>query len=140
VRTRAGRGGARGAQHARGRDPAHLLAAVATGLLGSAVPFLLYNTAIRDLNVSVAAVILNLIPVFGAALAVALLGNSLSPLQLVGAAAIVLAALGIDRSADHDDGPRSGEYAAPGLTDADAPRPTACAHAATVALLADRAG
>jgi len=52
-------------------DKTHLLAAVATGLLGSAVPFLVYNSAIRDLNVSVAAVILNLIPVFGAGLAVA---------------------------------------------------------------------
>jgi drug/metabolite transporter (DMT)-like permease len=85
-------------------DPAHLLAAVATGLLGSAIPFLLYNTAIRDLDVSVAAVILNLIPVFGAALAVVLLGNGLSPLQLIGAAAIVLAALGIDRAPDGEDG------------------------------------
>jgi drug/metabolite transporter (DMT)-like permease len=68
-------------------DPAHLLAAIATGLLGSAVPFLLYNTAIPELKVSVAAVILNLIPVFGAGLAVLLLGSRLSPLQVVGTAA-----------------------------------------------------
>jgi drug/metabolite transporter (DMT)-like permease len=78
-------------------DPAHLLAAVATGLLGSALPFLLYNLAIRDVSVSIAAVILNLIPVFGAGLAVLLLGNRLSALQLLGAAAIVLATLVVDR-------------------------------------------
>jgi drug/metabolite transporter (DMT)-like permease len=76
-------------------DPAHLLAAIATGLLGSAVPFLLYNTAIRELNVSVAAIILNLIPVFGAGLAVVLLGSRLSPIQVVGAAAIVVATFGV---------------------------------------------
>jgi drug/metabolite transporter (DMT)-like permease len=118
-------------------DAAHLLAAIATGLLGSAVPFLLYNTAIRDLSVSVAAVILNLIPVFGAGLAIVLLGNSLSPVQFAGAAAIVLAALGIDR----DDG-RHGAPSDPppaGETDHDDARPSACAPAATTALLAERA-
>jgi drug/metabolite transporter (DMT)-like permease len=78
-------------------DAPHLLAAIATGLLGSAIPFLLYNTAIRDLNVSVTAVILNLTPVFGAGLALVLLGSGLSPLQLVGAAAIVIAAFGVER-------------------------------------------
>jgi drug/metabolite transporter (DMT)-like permease len=78
-------------------DAAHLLAALATGLLGSAVPFLLYNIAIRDVSVSTAAVVLNLIPVFGAGLAVALLGNRLSLVQLVGGAAIVLATFAVDR-------------------------------------------
>jgi drug/metabolite transporter (DMT)-like permease len=118
-------------------DAAHLLAAIATGLLGSAVPFLLYNTAIRDLSVSVAAVILNLIPVFGAGLAIVLLGNSLSPVQFAGAAAIVLAALGIDR----DDGRRGAPSDPPpaGETDHDDARPSACAPAATTALLAERA-
>jgi len=118
-------------------DAAHLLAAIATGLLGSAVPFLLYNTAIRDLNVSVAAVILNLIPVFGAGLAIVLLGNSLSPVQFAGAAAIVLAALGIDRN----DGRRGAPSDVPpaGETDHDATRRSACAPAATTALLAERA-
>jgi probable blue pigment (indigoidine) exporter len=86
-------------------DAVHLLAAVVTGLLGSALPFLLYNIAIRDVSVSIAAVILNLIPVFGAGLAVLLLDNRLSALQLLGAAAIVLAAFGIDRSDGRPDAP-----------------------------------
>lgn len=119
-------------------DPAHLLAAIATGLLGSAVPFLLYNTAIRDLNVSVASVILNLIPVFGAGLAILFLGNSLTPVQFAGAAAIVLAALGIDRDDERRDVPSAPAPAA--VTDRDAARPSGCAPTATMALLADRAG
>jgi drug/metabolite transporter (DMT)-like permease len=70
-------------------DAAHVLAAVATGLLGSAVPFLLYNKAIRDLEASASAVILNLVPVFAAGLAVVLLGSTLTVMQLVGVVAIV---------------------------------------------------
>ena len=106
------------------------------------MPFLLYNTAIRDLNVSVAAVILNLIPVFGAGLAIVLLGNSLSPVQFVGAAAIVLAAFGIDRDDGRRDVPAAPAPApaSGGVTDREVAGPSACARAATVALLADRAG
>ena len=44
-------------------DSAHVLAAVATGLLGGAVPFLAFNLAIRDLTVAHAGLMLNLIPV-----------------------------------------------------------------------------
>jgi drug/metabolite transporter (DMT)-like permease len=99
-------------------DPGHLLAAIATGLLGSAVPFLLYNTAIRELKVSVAAIILNLIPVFGAGLAVLLLGSRLSPTQLVGTAAIVVAAFGIDRDAGNEEATTRSARATSGVTDA----------------------
>ena len=81
-------------------DAAHLLAAIATGLLGSAIPLLLYNAAISQLRVSVTVVILNLIPVLGAGLAVVLLGERLSPLQFVGAAAVVGAAFGIRGNSD----------------------------------------
>ena len=58
-------------------DFAHLVAAVATGLLGGAVPFLAFNRAIRDLTVAHAGLILNLIPVLAAGGAVAALGERL---------------------------------------------------------------
>ena len=83
-----------------GVDAAHLLAAVATGLLGSAIPFLLYNTAIRDLQASVSAIILNLVPVFGAGLAVVLLGSILSVMQLFGTAVILASLFVVGRGVD----------------------------------------
>jgi drug/metabolite transporter (DMT)-like permease len=85
-----------GHSHLADADTAHLVAAVVTGLLSTAVPFLLYNVAIRDVQVAGAAVIGNLIPVMGAVLAVALLGESLAFLQVLGGVAIVLAAFGAE--------------------------------------------
>lgn len=73
-------------------DWAHLLAAVATGLLGGAVPFLAFNLAIRDLTVAHAGLILNLIPVLAAAAAVSLLGERLHWPEIVGGALVVAAA------------------------------------------------
>ncbi len=75
-----------------GADPTHLLAAVATGVLGGAVPFLAFNLAIRDLTVAHAGLILNLIPVLAAAGAVVALGEHLSWPELVGGALVVGAA------------------------------------------------
>jgi DME family drug/metabolite transporter len=75
-----------------GADP--ILIGVATGVLGSALPFLLFNVAIRDITVAGSAVISNLIPVMAAALAVGLLGERLGPAQLAGGALVVLAAFG----------------------------------------------
>lgn len=49
-------------------DAGHLLAAVATGVAGTALPFLLYNAAIRSVEVTAAALIQNLTPVFGVGL------------------------------------------------------------------------
>jgi drug/metabolite transporter (DMT)-like permease len=86
--------------HLTGADLDHLLAAVATGLLGSAIPFVLYNITIRDIDVTGAALILNLIPVFGVVLAIVLLGEGLGLPQLIGGAAVVFAAFGVeDRTA-----------------------------------------
>jgi drug/metabolite transporter (DMT)-like permease len=79
-------------------DAPHLLAALATGVLGSAIPFLLFNTAIGDIAVSASVVILNLIPVIGAGLAVVLLGDHLGVVQLLGAAAVVASAFAVERS------------------------------------------
>jgi drug/metabolite transporter (DMT)-like permease len=73
-------------------DGAHLAAALATGLLTTAIPFLLFNVAIRDVEVASGALILNLVPIIAAALAVVLLGEGLGLLQLAGGAAVVGAA------------------------------------------------
>lgn len=81
-------------------DAAHLLAAVATGLLTTALPFLLYNTAIRDVEVASGALVLNLVPVIATGLAVALLGDVLGPLQVIGGIAVVTAAFGTDAASE----------------------------------------
>jgi drug/metabolite transporter (DMT)-like permease len=81
-------------------DAAHLLAAVATGLLTTAVPFLLFNIAIRDVEVAGGALILNLVPVIGAGLAVVLLGEALGLLQVAGGAAVIAAAFGAEAAAE----------------------------------------
>ena len=73
-------------------DAAHLLAAVATGFLGGAVPFLAFNRAIRDLTVAHAGLILNLIPVFAAGGAVVALGERLHWPEVVGGMLVVGAA------------------------------------------------
>ena len=92
-------GATTGHSHLASADSSYLLAAVATGVAGSALPFLLYNLAIRDTAVTAAALILNLIPVFGAGLAVAILGERPSVPQLAGGALVVLAAAGAEEAA-----------------------------------------
>lgn len=88
-----------GSSDVGGADWLHVLAAVATGLLGGAVPFLAFNLAIRDLTVAHAGLILNLIPVLAAAIAVATLGERLRWPEILGGALVVgavTAAAGID--------------------------------------------
>src|SRR3954452_14006999 len=86
-----------GQSHLGSADSAHLLAAVATGIASSALPFLLYNAAIRDVEVSAAALIQNLTPVFGVGLAVVLIGEQLGELQVAGGALVLVAALAAER-------------------------------------------
>jgi drug/metabolite transporter (DMT)-like permease len=78
-------------------DAGHLLAAVATGIASSALPFLLYNAAIADVEVTAAALIQNLTPVFAVGLAVVLIGEDLGVLQLAGGALVLVAALAAER-------------------------------------------
>jgi drug/metabolite transporter (DMT)-like permease len=78
-------------------DAGHLVAAAATGLFTSAIPFLLYNAAIRDIEVTAAALILNLIPVFGVVLSVAVIGEHPGPVQLAGGALVLGAAVAAER-------------------------------------------
>jgi drug/metabolite transporter (DMT)-like permease len=69
------------------------VAAVATGLLGSAVPFLLFTFAVARLPAARTGIVLNLIPVFGVAAAVLLLHERPAATQLLGAV-LVVAGLG----------------------------------------------
>jgi drug/metabolite transporter (DMT)-like permease len=80
-----------GGSQAGDADWVHILAAVATGLLGGAVPFLAFNLAIRDLTVAHAGLILNLIPVLAATIAVAALGERLHWSEILGGALVVAA-------------------------------------------------
>ncbi|MEV6804742.1 DMT family transporter [Streptomyces sp. NPDC017082] len=67
----------------------HVGAAAAIGLVGFALAYLAYNYAIPQVPVGVAGMALNLIPLFGVAVAVLWLGEDLSVLKLTGGALIV---------------------------------------------------
>jgi len=54
------------------------------GVLGTAVAFVWYYTSIKRLGASVSAIFTNLVPVFGVAISVLLLGESLLPSMLIG--------------------------------------------------------
>lgn len=81
-----------------------LLWASGSGVLGYAVPFWLYLSALRVMPVARAATYLTLIPVFGVALSVALLGETMTGIQVVGAAVVVASlALGTRLEAEAED-------------------------------------
>ena len=70
-----------------------LLAVMAAGLVGAAVPTLRFITGIRLLGAPRAAILATLEPVVGVALAAWLLDEQPSPLQLIGGGLILAAAL-----------------------------------------------
>ena len=72
-------------------DPQVSLRVLGVGLLGTLIPFLLAVAALRVISAAVAAIASSTEPVFASALAWLLLGQDLSPLQLVGGALIVTA-------------------------------------------------
>lgn len=78
--------------HLATADAKHLFAAMVTGLLGGAIPFLAFNRAIRDLSVARAGLILNLIPVLATGGAVAAFGERLRWPELVGGVLVIAAA------------------------------------------------
>ena len=108
-----------------GIAPEILALAAISGIVQYALAFWLYLFALRHVAVNVAAFSLALIPVFGIGAAILFLGESLSLIQGIGAAMIVLAVAAISRlsgSGDfgrfvrllsrraggrHDDGPHS---------------------------------
>ncbi|MFZ1154421.1 MAG: DMT family transporter [Solirubrobacteraceae bacterium] len=73
-------------------DSSHWAAAIAAGLAGVALPFLLYNRAIVEVRATIAAGILNLIPLVGFATAVIFLGNQPTHLESLGGCLILFSA------------------------------------------------
>ncbi len=98
---------AHGQSHVASTDPGHLAVAVAVGLTGSVIPFLLYNRAIKALTASRAALISVLIPVIAAGLTVLLVGERLSGLAIAGGALSVVAALIAAQRPDNSRGSAS---------------------------------
>jgi drug/metabolite transporter (DMT)-like permease len=79
-------------------DPSHWTAAIAAGLAGVALPFLLYNRAIVEVRATIAAGILNLVPLVGFATAVIFLGDRPTHLEILGGCLILLSAAWLGRS------------------------------------------
>jgi drug/metabolite transporter (DMT)-like permease len=73
-------------------EASYVVAAVATGLLGGAVPFLAFNRAIRDLTVAHAGVVLNLVPILATGAAVLVLGEHLHWTEITGGALVIASA------------------------------------------------
>jgi drug/metabolite transporter (DMT)-like permease len=68
---------------------------VASGLLLQAIPFLLYGITLERLSATAAALLLPLVPMFTAVLAAVLLQEMLTARQWLGAATVLLSALGM---------------------------------------------
>jgi drug/metabolite transporter (DMT)-like permease len=68
---------------------------VASGLLLQAIPFLLYGITLERINATAAALLLPLVPVFTAIFAAVLLQEMLSSRQWLGAATVLLSAMGV---------------------------------------------
>ncbi len=68
---------------------AELVAAVATGVLGSAVAFVLYNWALRHVSTTSAGTSLTLVPVFGIAFSASLLGEPITARTVIATVAVL---------------------------------------------------
>lgn len=86
-------------------DGRHLVLAVATGLLGGVIPFLLFNRAITRISASRASLVLLLVPVIGAAASVLLVHERVTGLAVLGGA---LTIAGAAVAARRDDSPADG--------------------------------
>ena len=73
---------------------------LATGVLGIAIPFVLLNRSLDVLPASTAGLVLNVIPVFAVASAIALLGEQLTTTTVAGGAAILVGLTALGRSDD----------------------------------------
>lgn len=92
------------------RSPELLPIVAAAGALGAAVPSLLFLTAIRRIGGTPTGILMLLEPVIGVALAAVLLGEGLRGVQVAGAAAVLAAALLLQRSSANG---RNGTVGAP---------------------------
>jgi drug/metabolite transporter (DMT)-like permease len=79
-------------------DSSHWAAAIAAGLTGVALPFLLYNRAVVNVRATVAAGMLNIVPLIGFATAVVFLGDEPTRLELLGGCLILSSAAWLGRS------------------------------------------
>jgi drug/metabolite transporter (DMT)-like permease len=79
-------------------DASHWAAAFAAGMAGVALPFLLYNRAIVEVRATIAAGVLNLVPLVGFTTAVIFLGDRPTHLEILGGCLILLSAAWLGRS------------------------------------------
>jgi len=89
------------------RAPELLPIVVAAGTLGAGIPSLIFLTGIRLIGGTRTGILMLLEPVVAVALAAVLLGEALRPIQLVGAAAILVAAVLLQRAPGPVDSPRA---------------------------------
>jgi drug/metabolite transporter (DMT)-like permease len=68
------------------------------GVLGTAVAFVWYYTSIKKCGAAVASIFTNLVPVFGVAISVLLLGESLLPSMLIGGAIAICGVYMVSRA------------------------------------------
>jgi len=86
-------------------DPGLLVLLVAIGLFAAALPSFLFLSGIRALGPVRAGILMLFEPVVGVALAAALLGERLTPLQAVGGVTILVAAILVQRQAEVPESP-----------------------------------
>jgi DME family drug/metabolite transporter len=86
------------------REPSVLPILVVTGVGAAALPSLLFLNGIRLIGGTRAAILMLLEPVVGAGLAAVLLGETLQPIQVLGGAGILAAALVLQRAVAPRDG------------------------------------
>ncbi|WP_165945666.1 DMT family transporter [Micromonospora sp. KC606] len=98
-------------------DPAAWGTAVAAGLLGYAVSFLLFNYGLAAIPAGEAGMLLNLIPVFGVAVAMVSLGERLTPWEVTGAVTVVGSVLLFPRTRSDLLEVEVADKAVPGLGD-----------------------
>jgi drug/metabolite transporter (DMT)-like permease len=67
------------------------------GVLGTAVAFVWYYTSIKRVGASIASIFNNLVPVFGVAIAVIVLGEPLLPSMLIGGAIAIVGVFMVSR-------------------------------------------
>jgi drug/metabolite transporter (DMT)-like permease len=81
-----------------GADAGHWAAAIVSGLVGVALPFLLYNRAIVLVRATIAGGVLNLVPLVGFVTAVAFLGNEPTLLAVIGGGLVLASAAWLGHS------------------------------------------
>jgi drug/metabolite transporter (DMT)-like permease len=84
-------------------DGAHVIAALGVTLLGSLLPFVLYNLAISRVTATAAGLVLTLVPLFGTLASVVLLEEPLGIAQIAGGAFVIVAAVVAGRHASREE-------------------------------------